>query len=95
MSTLIAQLFKHSNQRVQLLDRGGERLCGLEGGGGCLGNRNGTIGDIRKQMQKPHIVVMRSGEKQQKKWIIVSRECHPAFRYCACDSKMLAELLLF
>lgn len=58
MSTLIAQLFKRSNQRAQFLDRAGECLCGLESGGGCLVNRNGTIGDIRKQMEKPHVVVM-------------------------------------
>lgn len=37
MSTLIAQLFKHSNQRVQSLDGGGECLCGVEGWGGGWG----------------------------------------------------------
>lgn len=42
-------------------------VCGLEGQGGCLGNRNGTISDIRKQLQKPHIIGMQSGEKPQNK----------------------------
>lgn len=35
MPILIAQNFKHSNQRVQWPHQGGEGLCGLESGGGC------------------------------------------------------------
>lgn len=72
MPILIAQDFKHSNQRVQLPHQGGEGLCGFESGGGCLGNGNGAFCDARKQIQKPYAteesgllwaknVVLRSG----------------------------------